>query len=536
MVAVAHRGLVWRVVVTVVVLGSVLAWPSPAGAAGYSFRRQAELLPGVVLQGLSGNGISLDVGRIGRGAPVHVEVIASGAVAGGVETTSAVCRRVGGILCVNGDFASCRTCTNAIGGIIHDSALQRSPVGDHPQLWLGASGPGAGSLGWTGSLEASVTYRVAAPPGLGGLLAPGPPTERTDKVSLGLDAVNRDRVADQVVLYTPQWGATTTTPNGGGEAVFGGSGPNVSAAIPVSPRQWNGNAGNSAIPGDGVVLSAVGTGTARLQSFWAKAADPAAVRRTVTLRAAVDHPTEESVGGHPVIMANGHTLIADSRDPFAVNRNPRTLVGWNPAGDLFLVTVDGRQPGHSQGVSLVEATDVLRNVGATNGFNLDGGGSTTFVSLPPGSRTPQVLNQPSDGTERRVTTVLAVVPTNPAAVRVAAAGPPAPPPPPPAPPGPPPPDEASTDGLPARPAPAPAPTTTVAPTTTAAPVTTPPVTEPVAAAPEAPDEVAAPPPAPPVAPADPGGPATGVPGTIAALALAAAAAATFSTARRTRHR
>jgi hypothetical protein len=148
-----------------------------------------------------------------------------------------------------------------------------------------------------------------------------------------------------------------------------------------------------------------------------------AVRRSVVLQPRSDRSVEESVGGHPVILAGGRTLVAGSTDPFATSRQPRTMVGWNDSGDLWLMTVDGRQPDHSQGVSLTEGADLLRQQGATSGFNLDGGGSTTFVSLPPGGgRDPTALNRPSDGTERRMATFLAVVPNDPLAVRCGGVG------------------------------------------------------------------------------------------------------------------
>ncbi len=522
------------VVLSVAVLGFMLAWPSPGGAAGFAVRHRADLLPGVEVRGLRGSALSVDVGRVARGAPVRVEVAAAGAVAGGVETTSAVCRRVGGILCVNGDFAECRACTTAMGGIVHDGVLQRSPLASHAQLSLGPAGPAAGPLGWGATLEATLAYPLPAPPVpsptelLGNLLqspatAP-PPTERIETVSLALDAVNRGRGPNQVVLYTPPWGTGTRT-NGGEEAVLGGGPASVGTNVPVTRRPGGGNGGNTPIPGDGMVLSADGAASSRVQAFWAKAADTAAVRRSVVLRPTLSRPTEESVGGHPRILEDGRTLFGGS-EPFATGRHPRTLVGWNSAGDFLLVTVDGRQSG-STGVSLAEAADVLRQVGATSGFNLDGGGSSTFVSLAQGGgRTPRVLNRPSDGNERRVATVLAVVPADGAAVRTSAA-PPAPPPPPPAPPGPPPVDEASVDGLPAQPGSTLVPT--IAPTATAAPSTSLPAPMPPTEPPEAVAfESAAPPPPPGRA----GRPSTGVPAAAAAVALAAAAAA----ARRARRR
>ena len=65
-----------------------------------------------------------------------------------------------------------------------------------------------------------------------------------------------------------------------------------------------------------------------------------------------------------MVLADGQTRVNGSTDPFVTSRHPRTMVGWNSSGDLWLVTVDGRQPGHSQGVSLSEGADVLRRLGA----------------------------------------------------------------------------------------------------------------------------------------------------------------------------
>ena len=59
------------------------------------------------------------------------------------------------------------------------------------------------------------------------------------------------------------------------------------------------------------------------------------------------------------------------------------------------MTVDGRQPDTSVGMTLVEAADLLLALGATDGINLDGGGSTTFVAGG------TVVNTPSDVAVRR---------------------------------------------------------------------------------------------------------------------------------------
>ena len=73
-------------------------------------------------------------------------------------------------------------------------------------------------------------------------------------------------------------------------------------------------------------------------------------------------------------------------------------------GRIVLVTVGGRQPYHSLGMTLAELAAYLRQLGATDALNLDGGGSTTLVVRG------TVVNLPSDETgERPVSDVLLVL-------------------------------------------------------------------------------------------------------------------------------
>jgi exopolysaccharide biosynthesis protein len=59
-------------------------------------------------------------------------------------------------------------------------------------------------------------------------------------------------------------------------------------------------------------------------------------------------------------------------------RHPRTFVGRTDAGQIGIVTIDGRQPS-SVGASLRETAQVALSLGLTNAINLDGGGSTTMA-------------------------------------------------------------------------------------------------------------------------------------------------------------
>ena len=88
----------------------------------------------------------------------------------------------------------------------------------------------------------------------------------------------------------------------------------------------------------------------------------------------------ETSGGNPTLVRNGRVLSGnvDGTTPFH-RRNPRTAVGATADGRLLIVTVDGRQPGHSVGMSLRELAELFVGLGARSAINLDGGGSTTMV-------------------------------------------------------------------------------------------------------------------------------------------------------------
>eukprot|EP01034_Spumella_vulgaris_P020961 gene20961-26882_t len=100
-------------------------------------------------------------------------------------------------------------------------------------------------------------------------------------------------------------------------------------------------------------------------------------------------------------------------DPKNATRHPRSILGVNAAGDrLWLVTIDGRQKGYSEGASFAESALILQALGAAHAINLDGGGSTALVYRDP-VRGPSVLNRPIQsgipGTERPVATHIAAL-------------------------------------------------------------------------------------------------------------------------------
>lgn len=84
-------------------------------------------------------------------------------------------------------------------------------------------------------------------------------------------------------------------------------------------------------------------------------------------------------------------------------RHPRSAIGRTAEGQVLLVTVDGRQPGYSVGMTMHELSHLLRRLGAAEGLSLDGGGSTQMAT------DGQVRNRPCcDSSLRPVATGLFV--------------------------------------------------------------------------------------------------------------------------------
>ena len=132
-----------------------------------------------------------------------------------------------------------------------------------------------------------------------------------------------------------------------------------------------------------------------------------------------------AIGGGPVILydgrlcfdylvtkdkGNGGRYIGNPEllddDIFGPSvRPPRTAIGHTADGKIVIMVVDGRNAGGSQGVSLDELARLMKGVGCTDVLNLDGGGSTVLCATP----SAEIVNVPSDGTERAVLSFVAIV-------------------------------------------------------------------------------------------------------------------------------
>jgi len=202
----------------------------------------------------------------------------------------------------------------------------------------------------------------------------------------------------ELIAFTSRFGSATPA-GAGAEAVLAEDG------VVAELREERGGP----IPAGARVLSATGDAAAWLREH-------AGVGRHLGVGVAVlgEHDLPLALEAPLGVVNGGPRLLRDGavditaraegfdwpEDPgflyrFGIRRNPRTLAGVTADGRLLLVTVEGRRPGWSVGASFLESAAILRALGARDGVNLDGGGSTAMTL---GAR---LLGRPSDPTGER---------------------------------------------------------------------------------------------------------------------------------------
>ncbi len=287
----------------------------------------------------------------------------------GTETTSSIARRHGALAATNaGYFRTDGPYRGEPAGIVLEAGRVLSePYRKRPGLAVSNKG-GRTRLA---VVDAEVRIEAVASNGL----------------RRRVDGVNRPRLDDELILFTPEFDRTTLTGPDGAEAVV----ERGRASSIIDGK------GAAPIPRTGWVLS--GNGAA---ADWVRASIKPGTRlellTDVRLTPRPAFTPEFVVGGGPRLVRAGKPVAAgpEAGGPgFVDTRHPRTAAGVRADGRILLVTVDGRQPERSVGMTIAELSALLLELGAVEAINMDGGGSTTMAA---GGR---VVNSPSDLTGER---------------------------------------------------------------------------------------------------------------------------------------
>ena len=196
--------------------------------------------------------------------------------------------------------------------------------------------------------------------------------------------MNRQRIADDLVLFNRNYGSGTRTNEHGREVRI-----RQGRAVEIATK------GNMSLDSSSLVLSGHGTNAAALARV--KKGDRVAVSQTLGSRMADE--ARLVVGAGPLLLENGQVNIRIREEAIAPDiafgRAPRTGAGVKADGTVLLMVVDGRSQ-HSAGMTLKEFAQYLKRFGAVSAVNFDGGGSSEMVL------DGKVMNRPSDGSERPI--------------------------------------------------------------------------------------------------------------------------------------
>ncbi|WP_433263499.1 phosphodiester glycosidase family protein [Actinosynnema sp. CS-041913] len=289
------------------------------------------------------------------------------------EPLSAQANRTRAVAAVNGDFFDINN-SNAPEGVgIRSGTTVKSPAAGH-QRAVGIDAAGIGRV-----MDILFDGRVTRPDGS------TIPLAQLNSASIGVGAVG---------VFNPLWGAYSRA-----RAVRGATKVTEVVVRNDIVTELRGAAGDDPIPADGYVLVGREAGADALAGL------------TPGRRISVDYTAKANDGGTPKSAIGGNQLLIKDGTVVAPDDplHPRTAVGFSADGKkMFLLTVDGRQAPFLLGLNLRDIASMLKEMGAHNALNLDGGGSSTMLARTPGTDAVVVENTPSDGGERPVPNGLAL--------------------------------------------------------------------------------------------------------------------------------
>lgn len=104
-----------------------------------------------------------------------------------------------------------------------------------------------------------------------------------------------------------------------------------------------------------------------------------------------------AVSGTPWLVRDGQARTPDDDATCAylcAQTHPRTAVGLDASGHHLILLLAAGRRGEVRGLTLAQTAELMRELGAVQAFNLDGGGSSTLL-IAGESRLPRPFNEPT---------------------------------------------------------------------------------------------------------------------------------------------
>ena len=162
-------------------------------------------------------------------------------------------------------------------------------------------------------------------------------------------------------------------------------------------------------PGGLLVMDGVEWHPVDGDGFFAILKDGSAMIGTYAEYQEVKDQIQEAVGGFGAVLVKDGKINVTKNANYAASRASRTAIGIKADGSVVMMVLDGRQLPFSAGGAIEEIAQIMYDAGCVHAINLDGGGSTTYLSKPAGSDNITLVNRPSDGYARSVSTSLVAV-------------------------------------------------------------------------------------------------------------------------------
>jgi exopolysaccharide biosynthesis protein len=308
--------------------------------------------------------------------------LAHHAIDGGEQTPSSMCQTTAGcVAAVNGDFFDMThpgepDPGDEVGGIIQDCVLLHTPEIAHQQADLDGQSVSEG-LNWSGTID-------------------------VNGASVPITAINQELPMSYVKVHLPLAGTLLFTPP------YALRTPSATGRVTYEFAQVDGSASPTTInttaelelvaqtakavkvtAGDIDISAPTGTALATLQ-----------VGNTVTMTTTSTAGCD-NIGGHPILLNQGVAGRIDPTDTYMVKPYARTVIGWTASGETVIMTVDGKDG--VSGATAYQLVSLLQSLNVVTALDLDGGDSTTLYAKG------RIMNRPSHGTERPVSTSLLVV-------------------------------------------------------------------------------------------------------------------------------